>query len=107
MGDQTRFLFYVLFFIYLIITIFCVFRLWRIHSFAKESFLAKVFYVSLFVQNCSSSLALLLLAIFMPNAKDDSNEPDPPDEEGEKQLIFVLTLIPDIVFLFSYLILFW
>ena len=104
MGDQTRILFIVLFFIYLIITIFCVFRLWRMHTFAKDSYLAKFFYITLAIQNLSSSIGLLLLAIFMPDSIDDTEQ---QEDDNEKQLVFVLSVIPDMVFPFSYLVLFW
>ena len=79
MATETRLLFYVLFFIYLIITVFCLFRLWKIHSFAKDNRLAKFFYVSIFVQNLFNALALLFLAIFMPTIQ---NEIDNEDESA-------------------------
>lgn len=94
--------FFFMAFIYLILSIYCLTRIYRVMTLDKPLFLARIFYISIFLVCVSYLLAMIIFLISVGDSPDKDKEKD-----GFKR-IFVDTLyIPDSIFWVLYLALYW
>lgn len=99
----SQLIFVILGVIYGIITLYSLMRLIHIRKFASDSTLAKYFYILLTFQNILSGASFFLLGLLNFNFENISQG----DTKQENRLFWTLILVPDALFVITYIILFW
>lgn len=84
----------LLFILYAITMIFCLFRTARLHKFSPDWKPSKGFYMSLLIQSCLRTVCFLLLLVM------DSSQ-------LSSKSVFLILSIPDSFFIVSYILLLW
>lgn len=97
----SQLIFIILGTIYIIVAVYSTFRLSFIRKFAKDWYLAKYFYILLVVENILSSAWFFLLGLFEQLQLDSAQGKD------SRRIFWCLILIPDALFLITFLILAW
>lgn len=100
----SQLIFLILGILYGITTIYSFIRLFYIRKFASDCYLAKYFYVLLVVENVLSGAWFFLLGLF--DQLQAATLSDQKQKE-EKRLFWSLILVPDALFLITFLILAW
>lgn len=99
-NETAQLTFVILGIIYFIIALYSFVRVLYTCKFSSDSKLARVFYIMIFIEAVISCWCFLLLGLFNPYE-------DEATEENKDRLFWSIVLIPDILYLISYGILFW
>ena len=97
MGDQNQVAFLgltILFLLYAVTMLFCLFRTFRLHKFSPDWKPSKGFYLSVLFQSCLRAVCFLVLLVS-------------PREDLNDTLVFLLLSIPDSMFIVSFILLLW